>query len=272
MPFTQDPAASTTRHRTPHQEQGMAEQDKVAIVTGGGSGIGESCAKALARRGFAVVVSDLDTAGGERVVKEITTEGGNASFFAADVSDPEANEALVAAAVERHGRLDAAVNNAGIGGEMLPTGDYTVEEWRKVLGVNLDGVFYGVRAQLPRLLEQGGGTIVNMASILGRVGFAGAPAYVAAKHGVVGLTKQIAQEYAAAGIRANSVGPGFVRTPLLERPEMTDEMIGMLEQLHPIGRLGAPEELGEVVAWLCDDAPDFLNGAYIPVDGGYLTR
>jgi NAD(P)-dependent dehydrogenase (short-subunit alcohol dehydrogenase family) len=250
----------------------MATSTRVAIVTGGGSGIGEDSAKALAARGFTVVVSDIDAAGGERVVKEIETAGGSASFVVCDVSDPQANEDLVATTLERHGRLDAAVNNAGIGGEMKPTGEYTPEEWRKVVGINLDGVFYGVRAQLPPMLEQGSGTIVNIASILGQVGFAGAPAYVAAKHGVVGLTKQVAQEYAAAGIRANSVGPGFVRTPLLDRPEMTDELIGMLEQLHPIGRLGAPEEIGEVVAWLCDQAPDFLNGAYIPVDGGYLTR
>jgi NAD(P)-dependent dehydrogenase (short-subunit alcohol dehydrogenase family) len=250
----------------------MATTTRVAIVTGGGSGIGEDSAKALAARGFTVVVSDVDAQGGERVVKEIETAGGTASFVVCDVSDPQANEDLVATTLERHGRLDAAVNNAGIGGEMKPTGEYTPEEWRKVVGINLDGVFYGVRAQLPPMLEQGSGTIVNIASILGQVGFAGAPAYVAAKHGVVGLTKQVAQEYAAAGIRANSVGPGFVRTPLLDRPEMTDELIGMLEQLHPIGRLGAPEEIGEVVAWLCDQAPDFLNGAYIPVDGGYLTR
>lgn len=250
----------------------MTAADRVALVTGAGSGIGEQSAKALARRDLAVVVSDVDTGGGERVVKEISGAGGTASFVRTDVTDPQANEALVRTVVERHGRLDAAVNNAGIGGEMRPTGDYSPEEWRRVMAVNLDGVFYGVRAQLPVMLEQGGGTIVNIASILGQVGLAGAPAYVAAKHGVVGLTKQLAQEYAAAGIRANAVGPGFVRTPLLDRPEMTDELVGMLEQLHPIGRLGSPEEIGEVVAWLCTDAPDFLSGATIPVDGGYLTR
>lgn len=250
----------------------MSTTTRVALVTGGGSGIGEDSAKALAGRGFAVLVSDIDTAGGERVVKEIEAAGGTAGLVACDVSDPQANEDLVAAALARYGRLDAAVNNAGIGGEMKPTGDYRPEEWRKVMSVNLDGVFYGVRAQLPPMLEQGSGRIVNMASILGQVGFAGAPAYVAAKHAVVGLTRQLAQEYAAAGIRANAVGPGFVRTPLLDRPEMTDEVVGVLEQLHPIGRLGAPEEIGEVVAWLCAEAPDFLNGAYLPVDGGYLTR
>lgn len=250
----------------------MSAVTRAAIVTGGGSGIGEESAKALARLGFAVTVADLDTAGGERVVKEIEADGGTCGFMRTDVSDPQANEDLVAETVERYGRLDAAVNNAGIGGEMKPTGDYSPEEWRQVMSVNLDGVFFGARAQLPVMLEQGSGAIVNVASILGQVGFAGAPAYVAAKHGVVGLTKQLAQEYAAAGLRVNAVGPGFVRTPLLDRPEMTDELIGMLEQMHPIGRLGTPEEIGEVIAWLCADAPAFLNGAYIPVDGGYLTR
>lgn len=250
----------------------MSAVTRAAIVTGGGSGIGEASAKALARHGFAVTVADLDTAGGERVAKEIEADGGTAGFLRVDVSDPQANEDLVAVTVERYGRLDAAVNNAGIGGDMKPTGDYSPEEWRKVMAVNLDGVFFGARAQLPVMLEQGGGAIVNVASILGQVGFAGAPAYVAAKHGVVGLTKQLAQEYAAAGLRVNAVGPGFVRTPLLDRPEMTDEVIDMLVQMHPIGRLGSPEEIGEVIAWLCADAPAFLNGAYLPVDGGYLTR
>lgn len=250
----------------------MADPTRVAIVTGAGSGIGEFAAKAIARAGLAVVVSDVDEDGGNRVVGEISDGGGTASFFRADVSDPDANEALVAFAVDTHGRLDAAVNNAGIGGDMAPTGDYTPEMWRRVMAVNLDGVFYGVRAQLPAILEQGGGSIVNIASILGQVSFAGAPAYVAAKHGVVGLTKQLANEYSSAGVRVNSVGPGFIRTPLLDRPEMTDEVIDMLVSMHPIGRLGTPEEVGDLIAWLVADAPDFLTGAYIPIDGGFLTR
>lgn len=250
----------------------MADLTRVAIVTGAGSGIGEFAAKAISRAGLAVVVADVDEDGGNRVVSEIGDAGGTASFFRADVSDPDANEALVAFTVETHGRLDAAVNNAGIGGDMAPTGDYTPEMWRRVMSVNLDGVFYGVRAQLPTMLEQGSGSIVNIASILGQVSFAGAPAYVAAKHGVVGLTKQLANEYSSAGVRVNSVGPGFIRTPLLDRPEMTEEVIDMLVSMHPIGRLGTPDEVGDLIAWLVADAPDFLTGAYIPIDGGFLTR
>jgi NAD(P)-dependent dehydrogenase (short-subunit alcohol dehydrogenase family) len=250
----------------------MTEDQRVAIVTGGGSGIGESAAMALSARGFAVVIGDIDVEGGERVAAAVEAAGGRALFVRSDASSPEDNEALVAAAVEAFGGLDAAVNNAGIGGASAPTGDYTVEQWRAVMSVNLDGVFFGARAQIPRLLERGGGAIVNVASILGQVTFAGAPAYVAAKHGVVGLTKQIAMEYAAQGIRCNSIGPGFVETPLLTNAGLPDEVMGMLTTLHPIGRLGQPDEIGEVIAWLCAEAPEFLTGAYVPIDGGYLTR
>jgi len=250
----------------------MTEDQRVAIVTGGGSGIGESAAMALSARGFAVVIGDIDVEGGERVAAAVEAAGGRALFVRSDASSPEDNEALVAAAVEAFGGLDAAVNNAGIGGASAPTGDYTVEQWRAVMSVNLDGVFFGARAQIPRLLERGGGAIVNVASILGQVTFAGAPAYVAAKHGVLGLTKQIAMEYAAQGIRCNSIGPGFVETPLLTNAGLPDEVMGMLTTLHPIGRLGQPDEIGEVIAWLCAEAPEFLTGAYVPIDGGYLTR
>ncbi len=250
----------------------MIDTQGVAIVTGGGSGIGEAAAKKLSGRGLAVVVSDVDESGGARVVSEIEAAGGTAQFFAADVSDPAANIALVDAAVSAFGRLDVAVNNAGIGGPLAPTADYTPDDWRKVMSVNLDGVFYGVRAQLPAMLDGDGGAIVNIASILGQVGFANAAAYVAAKHGVVGLTKQLAIEYAAQGIRVTAVGPGFIKTPLLEREEFTDDVLDMLVSLHPIGRLGESDEVGELIAWLGTDAPAFLNGAYIPIDGGYLTR
>jgi NAD(P)-dependent dehydrogenase (short-subunit alcohol dehydrogenase family) len=245
---------------------------RVAIVTGAASGIGEQTARALAARDVTVVVTDRDEQRGGEVAASLTASGHHAEFAGLDVTDPVAHERLVGEVVERHGRLDVAVNNAGISGRLAPTGEYAVEEWREVLSIDLDGVFYGIRAQLPPMQEQGGGRIVNVASILGQVGFAGLPAYATAKHGVVGLTKQVAQEYAAAGIRANAVGPGFVATPLLERPELSTEAVGLLEQLHPVGRLGTAEEVGEAITWLCLDAPDFLTGAYLPVDGGYLSR
>lgn len=248
----------------------MADGQRGALVTGAGSGIGRACAVALARQEFSVVVSDVSEEGGAETVRTITDAGGTASFLRADVTEPGECETLAETVVERYGRLAAAVNNAGIGGEQAMLADYSVEGWRQVLAVNLDGVFYCCRAQLPRMLAAGGGTIVNMASILGSVGFATAPAYVAAKHGVVGLTKNAALEYGPQGIRVNAVGPGFIRTPLLEN--MDDEALSMLVGLHPVGRLGEAEEVAALVAWLCSDAASFVNGAYYPVDGGYLAR
>lgn len=245
---------------------------KVTIITGGGSGIGEAVAIALARRGGRIIIGDIDEDGGARVAQAVDDAGGEAVLVRADASSPEDNEQLVRTAVETFGRLDGAVNNAGIGGPSAPTGEYPLDGWRLVMSINLDGVFYGARYQIPAMLEAGGGSIVNIASILGQVTFAGAPAYVAAKHGVVGLTKQIANEYAAQGIRCTAVGPGFIDTPLLAKGGIEGDVKDMIVGLHPTGRLGMPEEIGEVVAWLITDAPDFLNGAYIPVDGGYLTR
>lgn len=245
---------------------------KVTVITGGGSGIGEAAALALARRGGRIVIGDIDEEGGARVVEAVKAAGGDAVFVRADASSPEDNERLVRTAVETYGRLDGAVNNAGIGGPAAMTGEYPLDGWRLVMSINLDGVFYGVRHQIPAMLQSGGGAIVNIASILGQATFAGSPAYVAAKHGVVGLSKQIANEYAAQGIRCTAVGPGFIDTPLLKKGGIEGETVTMLEGLHPIGRLGRPEEVGEVVAWLIAEAPPFLNGAYLPVDGGYLTR
>jgi NAD(P)-dependent dehydrogenase (short-subunit alcohol dehydrogenase family) len=173
---------------------------KVTIITGGGSGIGEAAALALARQGGRLVIGDIDEVGGARVAQSAIDAGGEAVFVRADASSPEDSEQLVRTAVETFGRLDGAVNNAGIGGPSAPTGEYPLDGWRLVMSINLDGVFYGARYQIPAMLESGGGSIVNVASILGQATFAGAPAYVAAKHGVVGLSKQIANEYAAQGI------------------------------------------------------------------------
>ncbi len=247
-------------------------EGKVTLVTGAGSGIGRATALIYARAGARVVVSDVDAAGGEETVAEVARDGGEAVFVAADVSDPEACEALVAAALARFGRLDCACNNAGVGGKREPTADYPVDNWQRVIAINLSGVFYCMKHEIPAMLAGGGGAIVNMASILGQVGFATAPAYVAAKHGLVGLTRTAALEYSARGIRINAVGPAFIHTPLIRRLEEDPETLEQLVARHPIGRLGRPEEVAELVLWLSSERSSFVTGAYVPVDGGYLAR
>lgn len=245
-------------------------QDKVAIVTGAGSGIGRSVAIAYAREGARVVVSDMDEESANQTVRLIASEGGEGFFVKCDVSSPEDNEALVWATIGKYGALHIACNNAGIGGAMAPTGMYPVEAWDKVIAVNLSGAFYGARYQIPAMLNSGGGVIINMASILGNVGFANSPAYVAAKHGLIGLTKNVALEYSSKGIRANAVGPGFIKTPLLK--DLDEETMNWLVGRHPIGRMGEPEEVAELVLWLSSPKASFITGSYYPVDGGYLAQ
>lgn len=245
-------------------------QDKVAIVTGASSGIGRSVALAYAREGAKVVVSDMDEDEGQHTVQLIANEGGESIFVKCDVSSPEENEALVWSAIDKYGALHIACNNAGIGGAMAPTGMYPIDAWDKVIAVNLSGVFYGARYQIPAMLNAGGGAIVNMASILGSVGFANSPAYVAAKHGLLGLTKNIALEYGDKGIRANAVGPAFIKTPLLK--DLDEATMDWLVGRHPIGRMGEPEEVAELVLWLSSGKASFVNGSYYPVDGGYLAQ
>lgn len=243
---------------------------RVALVTGGGSGIGAAIATMLAARGAAVVVSDISETAANTVAERISSRGGRASAFAADTSDPEASEATVAHALQQHGGLSLAVNNAGIGGEPGLVGDLSIGGWRKVIDVNLNGVFYGLRYQIPAMLEGGGGAIVNMSSILGLVAEPTAPAYTAAKHAVAGLTKAAAVGYAASGIRVNSVHPGYIETPLLEKMEA--EAKEGLVALHPMGRLGTADEVAELVLWLLSDAASFTTGAQYVVDGGYTSR
>ena len=244
---------------------------KVAIVTGGGSGIGEATALTLARSGAKVVVADFDKDAGERVVEAIKGDGGDGAFVAADVSKVEDVESMVETTVDTFGGLHVAVNNAGIGGAQAPTGEYPIDSWRQVIEINLNGVFYGMRYQIPAMLASGGGSIINMASILGRVGFATASAYVAAKHGVLGLTKSAAIEYSAQGIRVNSVGPGFIVTPLLEK-NLDEAAMTAIAGMHPIGRLGMAQEVANLVAFLGSDDASFCTGGYYLVDGAYTAQ
>ncbi|UJQ93825.1 SDR family NAD(P)-dependent oxidoreductase [Mariluticola halotolerans] len=245
--------------------------NKTAIVTGGGSGIGETVSLELAASGANVIVADMDTSGADKVVKTIRQKGGNAESFEIDVTDASACEAMVAFAIKTYGGLHLAVNNAGIGGPAAPIGEYPVDGWEKVISVNLNGVFNCVRYQIPAMLEAGGGAIVNMASILGTVGFANSSAYTAAKHGVVGMTKAAALEYAARNIRINAVGPGFIDTPLLSA-NLDQAALDGLASLHPVGRIGTPEEVSALTCFLLSDRASFINGSYHRVDGAYTAQ
>ena len=244
--------------------------NKVALVTGAGSGIGREIAYRYAAEGARVVVSDIDEAGGAETVAAIKNRGSKALFVRADTSKSQENEALVRAVVKEFGALHIATNNAGIGGPLAPAGEYPIDGWDKVIAINLSGVFYGMRYQIPAMLAAGGGAIVNIASILGQVGFRNSVAYVAAKHGVVGLTQTAALDYGQQKIRVNAVGPGFIRTPLVEK-SMTPEAMKGLEALHAMGRLGEAAEVANLVLWLSSEQASFVTGAYYPVDGGYLA-
>ncbi len=246
-------------------------ENKVAIVTGAGSGIGREIARLYASEGAQVVVSDISENAGQKVMDEITENGGEAAFIKADTANPEEVEKLVQQTVKQYGSLHVACNNAGIGGQLAPVGEYPLDDWDKVVSINLSGVFYGLRYQIPALIESGGGCVVNIASILGTVGTKNSPAYIAAKHGVVGLTKAAALEYADSGVRVNAVGPGYITTPLVTEG-MDAEELEALTTKHPLGRLGEASEVAEAVLWLSTGKASFVTGSYYPVDGGYLAQ
>jgi NAD(P)-dependent dehydrogenase (short-subunit alcohol dehydrogenase family) len=245
---------------------------KVALITGGSSGIGRATALAFASEGAKVLVADVAVEGGEETVRLIEAAGGVAVFVRADVSNANEVEALVSETVGRFGRLDAAVNNAGTEGVVASTVELAEADWDRVIATNLKGVWLCMKYEIPRMVEHGAGTIVNTSSVYGIVAGRGVAAYVASKHGVAGLTKAAALEYAPHGIRINAICPGAVRTPMLMRHIPDAEAEDRWKALQPVGRMGTPQEVAAAVVWLCSDAASFVTGHTLAVDGGFLAQ
>jgi NAD(P)-dependent dehydrogenase (short-subunit alcohol dehydrogenase family) len=248
----------------------MLLKDKVALVTGAAGGIGRAIAIGYAEEGARVVVTDFNEEGCRETVEMIKQAGGQAIYRRLDVTRPQEHEAVIAATQKEFGRLDVACNNAGISGEFRLTADHTPETWQQVIDINLTGVFYGIRAQIPAMIVAGGGSIVNISSILGQVGLEEITPYVAAKHGVVGMTKNVAIEYGAQKIRCNSVGPAFIKTTLINN--LPEDVRAHLSSMHALQRIGETEEVANLVSWLSSDKASFVTGNYFAVDGGYLAR
>jgi NAD(P)-dependent dehydrogenase (short-subunit alcohol dehydrogenase family) len=246
-------------------------EGRVALVTGASSGIGRATARAFAREGYTTILADVHAEQGRDAAAECEREGGKCRFIQCDVSDEASVQALIGEIVASFGRLDAAVNNAGIEGSPAPTADCTTENFDRIIAVNLRGLFLCMREELKQMLKQEGGrAIVNMSSIAGLIGFAGIPAYTASKHGVIGLTKNAALEYAKQGIRVNAVCPGAIETPMLDRL-MTSVPRDLIVSGEPVGRLGTPEEIASAVLWLCSPSASFMTGQAVAVDGGWTA-
>ena len=248
----------------------MLLEGKVALVTGGGAGLGKAIAESYAREGAKVMVTDINQESAAAVASAISDNGGTAASALLDTTDPQQHLDVVAQIEEKFGRLDIAANNAGITIPAVPTVDLSIEDWTRVRNVDLDSVFYGLKAQLPAMLRAEGGVIVTTSSIAGERGLWGMLPYSAAKHAVIGMMKTVALEYGTQGIRALAVGPAFIKTGLEDF--MPEEARKQLPGMHAVGRMGEPHEVGDTFAWLSSDQASFLTGSYIPVDGGYLAR
>lgn len=248
----------------------MLLEKKIALVTGGGAGLGKAIAQSYAREGAKVMVTDINPDSAAAVADAISAGGGTAASAVLDTTDPQQHLDVVAQIEEKFGRLDIAANNAGITIPAVPTADLSIEDWTRVRNVDLDGVFYGLKAQLPAMLRAGGGVIVTTSSIAGDRGLWGMLPYSAAKHAVIGMMQTVALEYGTQGIRALAVGPAYIKTGLEDN--IPEDVRKQLPGMHALGRMGEPHEVGDTFAWLSSDQASFLTGSYIPVDGGYLAR
>jgi NAD(P)-dependent dehydrogenase (short-subunit alcohol dehydrogenase family) len=244
-------------------------QDSVAVVTGGSSGIGRATAQRLAAEGAAVVIADLDSERGEETVTQIREAGGEAEFVETDVTSESDIETMVETAVAEYGGLDVAVNNAGVEGAIAPTHDQSVTDWEQVIAVNLRGVFLGLRAEVPAMLADGGGAIVNTSSLAGLNGLRGGSPYAASKHGVLGLTKSAAAEFGSDGVRVNAVCPGVIETPMLDRTREQSSQLDQAAAISPMQRSGEPGEVADAILWLCSREASYVTGESIAVDGGF---